>query len=211
MRKEEIAQKVGERLDWNELEIMTFGEMLQCSLASNEGYLFPGGYNVPESATPEDVKQLMLSRFEAKEQAEIKKALEKSNISLEKALIVASLIQREAAGKRDMNLISGIIWNRIFSDMTLGIDATLQYIKGNEEKWWPIVKSEDKYIDSPYNTYQNKGLPPGPIASPGLAAILAALNPEKTACMFYLHDNYGRIHCAKTYAGHKQNVNTYLK
>ncbi len=211
MRKEEIAERFAERLDWNDTETETFGEMLMCSLNSNEGYLFPGGYAVPQSATPMDVKNMMLERFKETRDEELSEMFSKSSISLETALTVASLIQREASGKRDMKLISGIIWNRIFSDMTLDIDATLQYMKGSEDRWWPQVKSQDKFIASPYNTYINKGLPPGPISNPGLAAISAALNPEKTSCIFYLHDEYGRIHCSRTYSEHKRNVNIFLK
>ena len=95
--------------------------------------------------------------------------------------------------------------------MSLDIDATLQYVKGTEENWWPQVESKDKFIDSPYNTYKNTGLPPHPIANPGLAAISAALNPLTTSCLYYLHDKYGRIHCSPSYAGHKTNIELYLR
>jgi len=125
---------------------------------------------------------------------------------------IASIIQREAASKSDMALISGIIWNRIFSGMKLQIDATLQYAKGNEEDgWWGQVSSADKKIKSPYNTYLNIGLPPSAIANPGLSAITAAYNPQKTDCLFYLHDKNKKIHCSKTYEEHKANIAKYYK
>jgi UPF0755 protein len=109
-----------------------------------------------------------------------------------------------------MKLISGIIWNRIFKGMKLQMDATLQYAKGSEETgWWPQVNPQDKNIDSPYNTYMYTELPPSPIASPGLAAIEAAYNPQKTNCLFYLHDKKGVIHCSATYEGHKKNIAKY--
>ena len=109
-----------------------------------------------------------------------------------------------------MKLISGIIWNRIFSGMKLQIDATLQYAKGSEEDgWWEKVNPKDKNIDSPYNTYLHKELPPSPIANPGLAAIEAAYNPQKTSCLFYMHDKNRIIHCAKTYEEHKKNIQKY--
>ncbi|MBU1754819.1 endolytic transglycosylase MltG, partial [Patescibacteria group bacterium] len=83
---------------------------------------------------------------------------------------------------------------------------------GTEENgWWPIPKSEDKYLDSPFNTYQYKGLPPHPIANPGLASIAAALNPTATSCLYYLHDGKGQIHCSKTYSEHLANIRRYLK
>ena len=90
------------------------------------------------------------------------------------------------------------------------MDATLQYVKGTENAWWPTVASKDKHIDSPYNTYKNKGLPPSPIANPGLAAITAALNPSTTDCLYYLHSN-DRIYCSKTYKEHKEKIEKYLK
>jgi UPF0755 protein len=109
-----------------------------------------------------------------------------------------------------MKLISGIIWNRIFKGMKLQMDATLQYAKGNEEEgWWKEVNPEDKKIDSSYNTYLHVGLPPAPIANPGIAAIDAAYNPEKTECLFYLHDKKGKIHCSRTYEEHKKNIAIY--
>lgn len=95
--------------------------------------------------------------------------------------------------------------------MRLDIDATLQYIKGNsEDGWWARVYADDKYLDSPYNTYRTKGLPPGPIANPGLPAIKAALNPTATPCIFYLHDTNREIHCSVTYEEHKENIKKYL-
>jgi UPF0755 protein len=147
-----------------------------------------------------------------KQVSTVKKPKSKQIINEETALKIASIIQREAAGKKDMNLISGIIWNRIFNGMKLQIAATLQYAKGSEEDgWWQRVNSEDKKIDSSYNTYLHAGLPPGPIANPGLAAISAAYNPQKTNCLFYLHDKKRKIHCATTYEQHKKNIDIYLK
>jgi UPF0755 protein len=94
----------------------------------------------------------------------------------------------------------------------LQIDATLQYAKGSEENgWWGQVTPGDTKIKSFYNTYLYAGLPPGAIANPGLAAISAAYNPQKTNCLFYLHDKNRKIHCAVTYEEHKKNIETYLK
>lgn len=209
MRKEEVARVFSKALEWNEIEENTFSERLGCYVGSKEGYLFPGSYVVPKGSTIDDVEALVKSRFEEKISEILIDA--DPSITLEKALIIASLIQREAAGKRDMNLISGVIWNRLLADMPLAIDATLQYIKGDEDRWWPQVASKDKFIDSPYNTYLNEGLPPTPIANPGLAAIIAAYNPAETSCLYYIHDRLGRIHCSPDYEGHKRNINLYLR
>ena len=103
-----------------------------------------------------------------------------------------------------MRDISGIIWNRLFINMPLQLDASLQYAKGTDSKtsWWPQVRPADKYIESDFNTYANKGLPPAPISNPSLDAIIAALNPKKTECMYYFHDQRGGFHCNETYEEH---------
>jgi UPF0755 protein len=94
--------------------------------------------------------------------------------------------------------------------MKLQIDATVQYAKGNEEDgWWEQVNKGDTKIKSPYNTYLYTGLPPSAIDSPGLDALEAAYNPQKTNCLFYLHDKRGQIHCSKTYEEHKKNIEIY--
>ncbi len=211
MRKEEVAELCQKRLGWTDEEKADFAEFNTCTNEPIEGYLFPDEYIVPKNSKPEDLKKEMQARFHKVFDGSQLQTAKINPFDTDTVITVASLIQREAAGKVDMNLISGIIWNRVFKDMALDIDATLQYVKGDEKNWWPQVKSEDKFIDSAYNTYKNKGLPPGAISNPSLAAISAALNPQKTSCMFYLHDKYGRIHCSKTYAEHKQNIRWYLK
>jgi UPF0755 protein len=120
-----------------------------------------------------------------------------------------------------MRIISGIIWNRLFNNMNLQIDATLQYAKASEPdgktsqrgevagNWWPAVLPKDKYIKSPYNTYENPGLPPGPIATPSVAAVLAALNPVPTSCLYYFHDANGVFHCSDTYVEHVALLKEY--
>jgi len=211
-RREEIATSCQQKLGWDTTETQAFAGMLSCSTENDEGYFLPGVYLVDKDSTPRDIKLEMKTRFDdALRQKAIELGADPNRIDLDTVITVASLIQREAASSRDMGLISGIIWNRLAVGMPLQVDATLQYIKGKNGKWWPYVLSKDKYIDSPYNTYEYKGLPPTPISNPGIAAIGAALSPEKTECLFYLHDKYGRIHCSKTYEEHKAYVNKYLR
>jgi UPF0755 protein len=96
--------------------------------------------------------------------------------------------------------------------MLLQADATLQYATDTKETgWWAAPDPDDKYVESPFNTYQHEGLPPAPIATPSLASIEAALDPEPTSCLFYLHDGNGRIHCSPNYAGHLANVDRFLR
>ena len=219
LRKEEIAERFARVLPWGEQEIEQF---MQTGPSDSyrgllDGYFMPGSYWVRLTDKGDDVALMMMRNFNkiVGENIETLKSAQKRNpkssmVNIDTAVRIASLIQKEAAGGKDARVISGIIWNRLFSGMTLDIDATLQYAKGDEENWWPKPKSEDKKIDSPFNTYKNKGLPPTAIANPSWKMIEAALNPTKTDCVFYIHDNNRRFHCAKTYEAHKQNINRYL-
>ncbi|MCF7865135.1 MAG: endolytic transglycosylase MltG [Candidatus Pacebacteria bacterium] len=243
LRREEIALKFANILSWDQSDIDSFlNTAPRDERGTLDGYYLPGPYWVKITATGSDVAHQMLRNFNSKVSDQIladslKKSSENSKssvvykkINLDTAVRIASIIQREAAGGADMNIVSGVIWNRIFKGMSLDMDATLQYVKASEQEknlvaaiangtssstsdsiiWWPKVESKDKYIDSPFNTYQNEGLPPTAISNPSLAAIKAAFNPTKTDCIFYIHDNNRNIHCATTYAVHKQNVQKYL-
>lgn len=207
-RREEIAEVLVDKLEWDEQEKLAF---LQSDGVNVEGHYFPKTYFIHKDAVPGEVTATMFDEFSSQIE-KIKQKDPKLIINENTALKIASIIQREAAGKEDMRLISGIIWNRLFSGMKLQIDATLQYAKGSEEEgWWRQVGSEDKKIESLYNTYRYKGLTPGAIANPGPAAIKAAFYPQKTDCLFYIHDRNRKIHCTKTYEEHKKNIEIYLK
>ncbi len=211
LRKEEIADIFGEKLGWSEWKKEEFiNAHLALDSENLEGKYFPKTYLVSKNEDPIGVTSTMLHEF-VKETSKIKKPKASLVLNQDTAIKIASIIQREAAGKNDMKLISGIIWNRLFKGMKLQMDATLQYAKGSEEDgWWTQVDSEDKSIESSYNTYKYSGLPPTPISNPGIAAIDAAYNPQKTNCLYYLHDKKGRIHCSATYEEHKANINRYL-
>jgi UPF0755 protein len=215
LRKEQIAMIYSKNLRWDQQDVEHFLKDTTNPASNLEGYYYPSTYTVSINADGESVRDKMLNKFDENVTSKIENknsVLDKRVINMDTALKIASLIQREAAGKHDMNLISGIIWNRIWNGMSLDIDATLQYAKGSDQNgWWPQVSSKDKQINSPYNTYKNKGLPPSPIASPSLAAIEAAYNPTKTSCIFYLHDKNKRIHCSRTYEQHKNLVEQYLR
>lgn len=214
LRKEQIAEIFGSKLKWTEREKNAFENhpvtMADKGPANLEGYYHPGDYILLSGTDGEAAAAMMFNQFSKKVESQYGNSTAKI-INLNTALKVASLIEREAAGKSDMRLISGIIWNRIFAGMNLQIDATLQYAKGTENNgWWPPIVPNDKYLDSPYNTYQNAGFPPSPISNPSVAAIAAALNPQKTKCMFYIHDNNKKIHCAANYEDHERNIRKYL-
>ena len=210
LRKEEIAEIMADKLGWNKVEKNEFiNAHLTLNQTNLEGHYFPKTYMLLKDENPVGVSTEMFHEF-SKQTATIQKPKSKQIVNQDTAVKIASIIQREAASKNDMRLISGIIWNRIFSGMKLQIDATLQYAKGTGENgWWTEVTPADRKIDSPYNTYMYNSLPPSAIANPGLAAISAAYNPQKTSCLFFLHDKYKNIHCAKTYEEHKKNIDKY--
>jgi UPF0755 protein len=121
---------------------------------------------------------------------------------------MASLIEREARGDDDRTTIAGILWSRIGRGMALQVDASVAFARGIPEGQ---LQKADLGIDSPYNTYIYRGLPPGPIANPGMESLQAAMNPTATEYLYYIHDARGSIHYAKTYAEHQKNINRYLK
>ena len=215
MRMEQIADKISKTIAWTDKDKKEFMDSApKDDNGPMEGFFMPGSYWININATGKEVADQILANFnkEVGDKVLADKQTKKSaqKINLETAVRIASIIQKEAAGPKDMNLISGVIWNRLFKGMTLGMDATLQYAKGSENNWWPKVLSVDKKIDSPYNTYSNLGLPPTAISNISIDALKAAYNPQTTECMYYLHDNNRNIHCAKTYEQHKNNIQTYL-
>ncbi len=172
-----------------------------------EGYLFPDTYFFSPAVTTEQVVDRLEKKFESVMNS-FDADIRASKRSPKDILIMASLIEKEARGADDRNIISGILWKRIDEGMRLQVDATFLYINGKDSK---DLTRADLAIDSPYNTYVHKGLPPTPIANPGKASIEAALNPESSVYYFYLHGDDGRPHFAKTYAEHLKNKSLYIK
>lgn len=207
MRKEQVASAFAHALGWNYGERHDFLTPLPgATLPFKEGSFTPGTYIVTKGMSPVDAQAMVNERFTKVVLSNYGTSTEKV-VPLKDALIIASIIQRETISTDGMRLISGIIWNRLFMDMNLQIDATLQYSKANNgisSTWWPEVVSYDKYLYSPFNTYMHEGLPPEPIANPSVAAILAALNPIETNCIFYFNDPKGNFHCSATYDEHRR-------
>lgn len=212
LRKEQIGEILADALNWNSEELTKWNTVYTNSKPEYiEGVYYPDTYLIPVDESGEKVAQRLINRFNEKFAPYADKYIE-ANIRWVTGLKIASLIAREAAGKSDMKLISGIIWNRLDKVMPLQIDATMQYTlgKNNQDKWWGSIDIKEKQNDSPYNSYLHKGLPPTPICSPNIDYIDAALNPEETDCLFYLHDHFKQIHCAETYEEHLQNIKEYL-
>ena len=209
-RQEEVAQVFGNVLGWNGGQRKQFLKQVQTQAPTlSEGEFVPGTYEVHGAMSPTDVQNLLAERFANQILARYTDETA-SQVPLRDALIIASMIERETGGTDDMRMISGIIWNRLFTNMHLQIDATLQYAKADSTKsWWPPVVPKDKYISSKYNTYAHGGLPPGPIANPSVAAVIAALNPKPTDCIFYFHDKRGQFHCSADYKMHVTKLKQY--
>ncbi len=207
-RKEQIAYNFGKILKWSDAEREQFQTLvIETSPVIQEGKFYPGKFTVAKSASPVDVAPLVVDGFNDSILKHYGPQVD-AKVPLEQALIVASLLEREAYDFTDARHISGVIWNRLFADMRLQLDATLQYARGDKawEPWWPTPRPRDKYIESPYNTYKYEGLPPTAIANPSAEAVLAALNPVKTSCMFYFHDNNAGFHCSDSYEEHVQKL-----
>ncbi|MCL5007038.1 MAG: endolytic transglycosylase MltG [Patescibacteria group bacterium] len=172
---------------------------------SAEGYLFPDTYQfyAPSSL------MMVENKFESDFNGRVLPLLS-PGVDLKKTITIASLIQDEAKNQADMNLVSGIIWKRLQAGMPLQIDSTICYIK-KTTPCLPITKA-DLNIDSPYNTYLNKGLPPGPIDNPGLEAVAAALHPKTSAYWYYLSvPGSGNLVFAATLDEQDRNIVKYLK
>lgn len=202
MRKEQVAGVLASSLGWDASQKQIFLDMT--TEADGEGALYPSTYILHASSTPAEAYEAIKERFSARVGARYTAEVAEA-VPMEDALRIASIIEREA-GVGEMRLISGILWNRLFADMRLQADSTLQYVRGTAKNgWWPTPRSRDKFIKSPYNTYLNEGLPPTPIASPSVAAIAAALNPEKTDCFYFFHAK-GELHCSVTYEEHVKKL-----
>jgi UPF0755 protein len=173
-----------------------------------EGYLFPSTYLVPLAATPDQVIHQLTGQFFDELPSDAARRAKALSVTVPQAIVVASLVEREAKIDPDRPMIAGVIYNRLRLRMPLQVDATIEYAL-------PQHKSElslaDLKIDSPYNTYLHAGLPPTPIANPGLPSIEAALSPAKTSALYYVYCGNGHHVFANTLAEHQANVARCLK
>lgn len=174
---------------------------------SQEGYLFPDTYLFPSDATAGSIVDTMRENFDIKI-APLIVDINVSGHSIEDIVTMASLVEKEARTDANRRIVAGILWNRLKFGMPLQVDAVFGYIF-NRDTYSPSF--EDLKVNSPYNTYTHKGLPPGPISNPGLESIQAAINPAKTNYLYYLTGSDDLMHYATTYSGHVANQNKYLR
>lgn len=178
--------------------------------ASLEGFLFPETYALPASVTPEMLRDILTDEFMLRAGIPLSTNAAAQELTLFQAVTLASIIQREAVHADEMPLISSVYRNRLNAGMRLEADPTVQYGIGfRDGRWWPqITQGDYSSAVSPYNTYLNTGLPPGPIASPGLAAIQAALAPTESPYIFFRAacDGSGYHNFAVTFDEHVTNA-----
>src|SRR5690606_11850357 len=126
---------------------------------------------------------------------------------LYQAIIMGSVVEKEARSATDKKMVADVFWKRVKIGMALQSDATVNYLTGKGET---RSKGSDLEIDSPYNTYKYRGLPPGPICNPGFDSISAAINPKANDYLYFITDNTGRAVFAETFDQHKANIAKYL-
>ncbi len=173
-----------------------------------EGFLFPDTFELKPKAPVADLVQLQLQDFKKRIKGVDMKYAKSKNLTVYDVLTIASMVEREAGVAKQRKLVASVIYNRLHEGMPLGIDATIRFATGNYSK--PLTESQ-LAVDSPYNTRTNSGLPPGPINSPGLAAIEAAAHPAKTDYLFYVNnpDSCNELTFAKTEAEFEAAVRKY--
>jgi len=196
--------KIAELLETKEITNKeAFLELIKDKEKSPEGYLFPETYEVPKKYGAENMIKVMLSNFNrvATENNFTEKS-EEIGFSLDQIIILASIIEKEAKFNDEKNKVSSVFHNRLKTGMKLQSCATIQYILGTPKE---KLDENDLKINSPYNTYLYKGLPPGPICNPGLDSIIAALEPAEEDYLYFVLGDNGRHIFSKTYQEHLRN------
>jgi UPF0755 protein len=199
--REQIAKLLDSRLgEFDAKEFMTLTE-------GKEGYLFPDTYYFPPTTNAKEVVTILTDSFNEKTRT-LRQASEAAGISFHELVTMASLVEREAATEKDKKLVAGILWKRIKLKIPLQVDAVFVYLIG---KGSAGLSTSDLGLKSPYNTYTNLGLPPGPIANPGLESLEASLHYQDSPYLFYLSDSKNVIHYAVTFEEHVENKKKYIR
>lgn len=187
--------------------------------ASVEGFLFPDTYKIPANYNESQIVEMMLRRFGEQFDAPLRQKSRESGMGIYKTVTLASIIEREAVKDDERAKISSVFFNRLKAGMLLQTDPTVQWVRDTARsqqnpsysEWWTPPTKADLDLDSPYNTYKYKNLPPGPIANPGLASLKAAVEPLNTEYLFFVAtgDRDGSHAFAKTLEEHNQNIKKY--
>ena len=168
-----------------------------------EGFLFPDTYDVEPDTPPADILDMMVRDFNQRLTPAMREQAKEEGLSIYELVTLASLVEKEARYAEDRPIIAQVFLKRLAIGMPLQSDATLQYLMDAPKE---DVSLKDTEMRSPYNSYQHRGLPPGPIANPGLASIQAVLNPSPTDYLYFVADREGHNHYSKTYQEHLARV-----
>jgi len=181
---------------------------LDVSAPSLEGYLFPDTYLLVRGMTADDILTRMVARLRERVGADLLARARELDLSLHQLLTLASIVEREAKEPTELPVIAAVFWNRMKKDMPLQADPTVQYAVGKDGR---LLTRDDLQVDSPYNTYRYAGLPPGPIGSPGRAAIEAVVSPAKVDYLYFVSVDDRRHHFSSTLAQHNLAVERYRR
>jgi UPF0755 protein len=182
------------------------------NLKSLEGFILPGEYHLKRDIPLEAFLVTVLQQFDEQVPQDMRDAYKQHGLKLTEAVALASMVQREAMVEDEQPIIASVFYNRLAEGMRLESDPTVQFALGYNKKqatWWTNpLSSDDLQIDSPYNTYLNGGLPPGPICNPGISALRAVAYPAETSYYYFRArcDGSGKHSFAKTYQEHLQNA-----
>lgn len=184
------------------------GDYIKAAGADSEGYLFPDTYQLFADAPITDLVAKQKANFEAKVTADLRAAIDRQGKKFSDVLIMASIIEAEVPHEADRPIVSDIFWSRLAVGVALQSDATLHYIIGGKN---PSLTAAEVKLDSPYNTYKYKGLPPTPIGNPGLSAIKAAVYPAQTDYFYFLSTPEGQTIFSRTLEEHNAAKAKYLR
>lgn len=185
--------------------------------ATLEGYLFPDTYFFVKNVTARQIVERLLSTFEERFTQELRAAAAKQNLTVHQAVTLASIVEREAQVPEERALIAAVFLNRLKQGMPLQADPTVQYAIARPdlaatEGWWKRdLTVDDLKVEHPYSTYTNRGLPPGPIASAGLASLRAVANPAPVKYLYFVAKGDGSHAFAETLDEHNRNVQRYQR
>jgi UPF0755 protein len=175
---------------------------------SAEGYLFPDKYIFVKPVTPEEIVDRMVREFRRNVPPDAEKRAGEAGLSLHQVVTIASIIEKEAGLEEEKPIVSAVIRRRLALGMPLQMDPTVIY---EAKRFDGTVTRKDLRAEGPYNTYLNRGLPPGPIANPGLAALNAALNPSKADYLYFVSRNDGSHTFSRTLAEHNRAVEKFRR
>lgn len=207
LRVEEYAKELSEKLKVKSEKFIEVAKPL-------EGYLFPDTYLINPDSSPEDIVGILRDNFNKKFDDNSKRKMKTLGLTEKEGVILASIVEREARTDKVRTQVASILLRRFKIGMGLYADATIQYALGyqeDEKTWWKKnLTKEDLKINSPFNTYLYRGLPPAPICNPSLSSLQAVANADSSSpYLYYYHDLKGNTYYAKTLEEHNENIAKY--